>query len=189
MSPFDFIITLLSFVYSLALAHVLAGVGRMVRHRRTIIWSLPHAIWTVNVILFIVVNWLSLWDFRQLRTVSLATVASGTFYALLLYLMATFVTPDIDVETERDLRTFHERERKTYIGATLLLVLVSLVLNWAAGHFGIGNWVEQNLLVLATLPITIIALAVRRGGLQSGAALAMTASIVAFAILYYPVLR
>lgn len=189
MSPFDFIITLFSFVYSLAIAHVLAGVGRAVRHRRTVTWSLPHAIWTANIILLIVANWLSLWDFRQLPTVSLTTVALGGFYALLLYLIATFVTPDVEAPEERDLRQFHERERNTYIGATVVLILTSLILNWAAGHAGVSNWAEQNLLVLLMLPVSIAALLAKRRWFQIATAALMTAGILAFAIVYYPVLR
>ena len=189
MSPFDFIITLFSFVYSLAIAHALAGVGRAVRHRRTVAWSAPHGLWTANIILLIVANWLSLWDFRQLPTVSLGTVGLGGFYALLLYLMAAFVTPDVDDPEQRDLGQFHERERNTYIGATVVLILTSLVLNWAAGHAGVSNWAEQNLLVLLMLPISIAALLATREWVQIVTAALMTAGILAFAIVYYPVLR
>lgn len=189
MSPFDFIITLFSFVYSLAIAHALAGVGRIVRHRRAVKLSVPHALWTANVILLIAANWLSLWDFRQLPYVPLATIAFGTFYAVLLYLMATFVTPDVDLPEERDLRRFHERERRTYIGAALVLEVASLVLNWAAGQVGIGNWAEQNLLVLVMAGVTLVALFARPAWLQIGAAVTMTVGVILFAVLYYPVLR
>ncbi len=189
MSAFDFIITLLSFVYSLAIAHVLSGVGRIVRHRRTITWSPPHALWTASVLLLIVGNWLSMWDFRQLPEVSIQTVALGSFYAVLLYLMATFVTPDVESPDQRDLRVFHEQERRTYIGATTVLIVVSLALNLAAGHIGVSNWAEQNLLVLAMLPVSLVALFVRRVWLQTVAAALMAAGVLAFAIVYYPVLR
>ena len=189
MEPFDFIITLLSFVYSLAITHILAGVGRAVRHRRTITWSLPHALWVVAITLLVVANWLSLWDFRQTATVSLGTIALGGFYALVLYLMASLVTPDLDIPEERDLRRFHERERRTYIGATVGLVVVSLVLNWAAGHAGVGNWAAQNWLVLATLPVAVLAYFARPVWLQVAAATLMIIGVLAFTIVYYPELR
>jgi hypothetical protein len=101
MGPFEFIITLLSFVYSLALTQILFGVARMVRHRRSVTLSASHLIWMVNTLGVLILNWLSLWDFRKAKVLDLASILIALGFAILLYLIATFVTPDLEREEDR----------------------------------------------------------------------------------------
>lgn len=189
MSAFDFVITLLSFVFSLALTHLLFGIARITRHRRTVKLSGAHAIWTANTLVLIVLNWLSLWDFRGQTELSIVTVASGVIFSILLYLTAAFVTPDVDDPEGRDLRQFHERESVTYIGATLAVVLVSFVVNEAAVSEGVTVWATQNLVVLIALVPVTVALAVRKGRIHILASAVCLAVSIAFLALYYSTLR
>src|SRR5437868_106963 len=103
MGPFEFVITLLSFVYSLALAQLLIGVARMVRHRRTLTLSAPHLVWMANTLGLLIMNWITLWDFRRVRVLDLGSILVAIGFAILLYLTATFVTPDLEDLSERDM--------------------------------------------------------------------------------------
>ncbi len=189
MGPFEFTITLLSFVYSLALTHILLGVARIVRHRRTVRLSAAHAVWTANVFITILLNWIALWDFRSARELSLTAIASSFFFAVLLYLAATFVTPDVEGENSRDLRVFHDREGVIYIGSLLCGVGVALAMNIGAGKLGVASWAQQNALLLLTLPLLPLALVFRRGWPHLLLAMAGLAVSAAFLVIYYPVLR
>jgi hypothetical protein len=186
MGPFEFIITLLSFVYSLALAQLLFGVARMVRHRRSLKLSLAHAIWMVNTGLLLIMNWITLWDFRGQKTLTLATIATAIGFAVLLYLVSAFVTPDLEQTEDHDLTAFHQRESPVYIGAMLLGAIASIAINAGAGGLGVANWASQNALLLGTLPLLILAFIFRRGWLHIALALANTGPIVAFLVIYYP---
>jgi hypothetical protein len=44
MHAFDFIMLFFSFIFALALTHLLLAVNAMIRRRRKIVLSLPHAI-------------------------------------------------------------------------------------------------------------------------------------------------
>jgi hypothetical protein len=189
VEPFEFTITLLSFVYSLALTHILLGVARIVRHRRTIRLSTAHAVWTVNVFVTVLLNWIALWDFHGAKTLSVSAIGTSFFFAILLYLVATFVTPDVEDEKGQDLKAFHEREGVTYIGALLFGAVVALAMNLGAGSLGVTSWAQQNALLLGTLPILPLALIFRRGWPHIVLATASLATPVAFLLLYYPVLR
>jgi hypothetical protein len=181
--------TLLSFVYSLALTHVLLGVARIVRHRRTVRLSAAHALWTVNVLVTVVLNWISLWDFRGAKALSLGEIAAAFFFAILLYLVATFVTPDVEDPKDQDLTAFHDREAVTYIGGLFFGAIVALLMNAGAGKVGVASWASQNMLLLATLPILPLALIFRRGWPHLILAMAALAVPAVFLILYYPALR
>ena len=45
MNPFEFIILFFSFIYTLALTHLLFAWTRMIRHRRQLVLSWPHLLW------------------------------------------------------------------------------------------------------------------------------------------------
>ena len=189
MGPFEFVITLLSFVYSLALTQLLIGVARMVRHRRTLTLSAPHLVWMANTLGLLIVNWISLWDFRRARVLDLGSILVAIIFAILLYLIATFVTPDLEGSENRDLRVFHQQEGPIYIGTTLFGAVFSLAMNTAAGAIGVSNWAAQNLIVLCAIPLLVLALVFRKGWPHLVFSLASFFPILAFLVLYYPTLR
>jgi hypothetical protein len=189
MGPFEFIITLLSFVYSLALTQILFGVARMVRHRRSVTLSASHLIWMVNTLGVLVLNWLSLWDFRKAKVLDLASILIALGFAILLYLIATFVTPDLEREEDRDLTVFHQRESRTYIGGALFGTVTSLGINIGAAGVGVTSWAAQNALLLCTVPLLILPLFIRKGWPHLLLSAANFVPICGFLVLYYPNLK
>jgi hypothetical protein len=72
LRPFDFIILFFSFIYALALGHLLLAATFMIRYRRRIAFSLAHAIWMFDALLFLTANWISLWDFHTAAAISIS---------------------------------------------------------------------------------------------------------------------
>ena len=140
----------------------------------------------VNTAILLIMNWITLWDFRGQKTLTLATIATAIGFAVLLYLISAFVTPDLEQAEDRDLAAFHQRESPVYIGAMLLGAVASIGINAAAGGLGVSNWANQNALLLGTLPLLIAAFIFRRGWLHVALSLANLGPIVAFLVLYYP---
>ena len=64
MDPFSYLSVLISIILALGMTRVLAGVGEMLqaRSRRRIYWV--HAVWVVNLFLFMLVAW---WIFYRWR--------------------------------------------------------------------------------------------------------------------------
>ncbi len=73
MSPFEFVLTLVSFIYALAIAHLLMGAARMIRYRHELVFSWPHRLWMTFTFVGLLAAWLSLWDFHTKKVVDLAT--------------------------------------------------------------------------------------------------------------------
>ena len=117
MGPFEFIILFFSFIYTLALTHLLLAAARMIRYRRSLVFSWPHALWMLNALLLLVCNWISLWDFHLLKSMTLPVILSGFALVGVMYLICALIAPDFEDGDGYNLRVFHEREGRTYIVA------------------------------------------------------------------------
>ncbi|THD75284.1 MAG: hypothetical protein E7812_17165 [Phenylobacterium sp.] len=188
MGPFEFIILFFSFIYTLALTHLLFAITRMIRHRRSLVFSWPHALWMLNALLLLCTNWISLWDFHRFDTMPLAAIAFGFVLVIGQYFVCALVTPDFEDGDSFDLRAFHEREGRTYLLTFLVLILFALVANAAALAAGVQAWANENWAVLAMTPPVILALTVRARWAQILAPLVLVALMVAVLVVYYPAL-
>jgi len=189
MTPFEFIILFFSFIYTLALTHLLFAWTRMIRHRRELIFSWPHMLWMLVALDNLAANWISLWDFRTGGALSLGTITAGFLFVIVNYFVCALVSPDFEGGETYDLKRFHEREGRTYIAATFVLIVASIVANFFAGSaLGVSNWSSENKLVLVDLPIILVALFVKRPWAQVFAPAALFILVTTYSIVYYPVL-
>jgi hypothetical protein len=190
LGPFEYIILFFSFIYTLALTHILFSATRMIRHRRSLVFSWPHALWMINALLLLVCNWISLWDFHRLKSMTLPVVLSGFALVGVMYVICALIAPDFEDGDSFDLRAFHARESRTYILAFAMILPLSLALNTAAGAgVGIENWAQQNAIVLAMAPPILVPLLFRARWAQIGGPLVLAGTMVAFLVIYYPVIR
>jgi hypothetical protein len=189
MNPFEFIILFFSFIYTLALTHLLFAWTRMLRHRRHLTFYWPHFLWMLAALGNLSVNWISLWDFRTNGALALGTIVAGFLFVIINYFVCALVSPDFEGGETYDMKRFHDCEGKTYIGATLVLVAASIIVNFLAGsQLGISNWSNENRLVIAFLVPPLLALTVKRPWAQVLAPAALLAGTITYAGLYYPVL-
>jgi hypothetical protein len=67
MGAFDHVLVLLSFVYALALTHLLSRIGALLLQRQRVHFSGLLAVCMTVAILMVFANWLSLWDLRGMH--------------------------------------------------------------------------------------------------------------------------
>jgi hypothetical protein len=186
VSPFDFILALVSFVYALAIAHLLRGAARMIRHRRDLIFSWPHGLWMAFTFLGLLAAWLTLWDFHAMKAINLATFAGAVVVCVGLYLTAALVTPEFDDPEDYNLIRFHGRQRATYLSVNLALCAVALGLNIAAGAEGVANWLKESGPSLALAAPIAAALLIRNRLVQIAAPAVAIGMVLAFVWIFYP---
>ena len=112
MNAFDYLVTLFSYVFALAIDHTLAPIGDMVVASRRLVFSWLNAGWILVVLLAVIAWWLGIWDPRRQGAWPMATIAFFFCAASVLYLLARMVSPHIPQEGEVDLRRFHARARR-----------------------------------------------------------------------------
>ena len=190
MHPFEFILLFFSFIYTVALTHILFAATRMIRHRRQLVFSWPHALWMLSTLLFLSANWLSLWDLREIPTFSLEVIVSNFALVIGQYFVSALVAPDFENGDGYDLREFHRHERRTYLGAYIALMAICILVNLeAAIRFGLGSWGQQNLIGFPILAAVLAAFFIDRRWVQIAAPLAVVCLLLIYPILYYPALK
>ena len=186
MAPFEFVIVFVSFIYALALTHLLIAAAAMLRHRRRLTLSVPHLLWMAAALLLLVINWLSLYDFHRFERIPLRFFLMGLVSSVVQYVLCALVSPDFEAGETMDLRLFFERERVTFLAAFLVLMLLAMASNFAiAREAGLGWWGGKNFVVGAMTLAVVLALAVRRRWAQLAAPLLMSAGACGFMAAYY----
>ena len=93
MDPFSYLSVLISIVLALGMTRVLAGVGDMLqaRSRRRIYWV--HAVWIVNLFLYLVVAWWIFYRWRNQQTWTFFLFVFVLISPTILYLASMLLFP------------------------------------------------------------------------------------------------
>jgi len=159
LNAFDHIILLLSFVYALAIAHLLSTTAMLIRRSETVRFSWLHASWMIFAVLIIVANWISFFDMHALRSWSVATIFFTFAMAFANYLQAALVCPEVEGGGHIDLVAFQARQRRRIVGSWLVSVVFALVANAVYGlEFGMVTWDAQNWAVVPMGVAGVVAL-------------------------------
>ena len=190
MRAFDFVLLFFSFVYALALTHLLMATARMIRYRSTIVFSVPHALWMFVALVLVIGNWISLWDFHAFSKITAWTIAIGFGFSILVYLACALLTPDFErdgTDGTLDLGEFHQRQGATYMGAMFATLIASVVINAvAASTMGMQSWGSENTLVVVMIVPMAAAFFVRKYWVQVVAPLILGLLLTAYVFVFYP---
>jgi len=156
MGAFEYLSVLISIILALGMTRVLAGVGEMLqaRSRRRVYWV--HAIWIINVFLYLVVAW---WIFYRWRNQQPWTFFLFIFVLIsptLLYLASLLLFPrEGDVDSALDYKTHYYANHRAFFILFALFAPVDIVDSLLKGvpHFlNLGlPYIVINVLFLAGL--------------------------------------
>jgi len=86
MHAFDYVMTLMSFVYALAITHVLATVGDIIGAWPRVRFSWLNAAWMLFTLLGVLTWWIGMWGLRDSHVWGMGTVTIFFLLAAILYL-------------------------------------------------------------------------------------------------------
>jgi len=176
MGAFEHVISLLSFVFALAITHLLLAVAGLVRAWERVRLSGPHALWLLNGLITTLANWISFWDMHTLTAWSVGMIFFAFALSFVTYLQVALVCPDIPAEGQIDLERFHREQSRRYIGAFLVTCLMALIGNIVLGDgMNVAEWGEQNWAVVPMIALALAALFFRRRWVQIAAPLGLMA--------------
>lgn len=142
MQTFDYVMTLMSFVYALAIAHLLATVGDIIAGWSRIRFSWLNAVWMVFSLLAVLAWWVGMWGLRDARAWNMGTVCVFFGLAAILYLEARVVCPRIPHEGQIDLIAFHKEEGWKYMTGFAAIAAATIIVN--VFFFGQGRFTDFN---------------------------------------------
>lgn len=185
MSAFEHVTALLSFVYALALTHLLARVAELIVARERVKFSGLLALGMVNAVLMVFVNWLSLWDLRSITNWDLASIAIQFLFAVSVYVICALVGPKMPDDGTIDLENFFWRQRPYFYGALIVCLVLALLAN--LDFLKTANTallVKENLGTIAILVPSTLGLLSRNRLVQWVAGVCFLVMIVGFAIMF-----
>ncbi|HEY1613042.1 MAG TPA: hypothetical protein VGF97_05020 [Rhizomicrobium sp.] len=163
MGAFEHVISLLSFVYALAIAHLLGTVARLIGARERVRFSWFHAYWMLNALIALVVDWVSWWDVHSLPSWPVLSIFVALAQACVDFLQAALTCPEISPEGEIDLVAFHQTRARRYIGAFAAMAIMAFLSNlYFGGIYNIADFFVQNRVVVPLIVIALFAAIVRR---------------------------
>ena len=93
MSAFEHVMSLISFVFALAMTHLLTCAIAIFRARSRIRFSFTHAAWMAVSLLQVTVWWLAFWDFRLMKSWDVGFVAFTLTAGIFVYVYTGLVMP------------------------------------------------------------------------------------------------
>jgi hypothetical protein len=185
MTAFEHVTALLSFVYALALTHLLARIAELVVARERVRFSGLLALGMANAVLLVFINWLSLWDLRSVKSWDIVSIAVQFLFAIALYFLCVVVGPKTPDEGTIDLEDFYWRQRPYIYGVLLSIVILSLITNIAfLKSANASLFVKENLTVLPMLIPVALALVSRSRWAQWVGGLGYLALALGYTILF-----
>jgi hypothetical protein len=158
---FDHVTILLSFVFAFALTHLLSSATELVLARDRLRFSGLHALWMLNALVGLLVNWLALWGLSILKRWTVADVLLQFVPALIQYFTCSLVSIRPEADGPIDMPAFFERQRGWVGAAFAAQMIASMIQNYVyrnstAGISG-SDWIRENLLVAPMLAAAFFA--------------------------------
>jgi hypothetical protein len=158
---FEQVTILLSFVYAIALTHLLSSASELIIERRRVRMSWLYLLWLVDALLILLNNWLS---FRGLHAVKQWTMAQILLQFSLAFVQyftcSTLLIRPRDGEPI-DLGALFEQRRAMTVCAFIGVYAISMSINYIDRDIFFGrqptDWILPNVVLLASLLPVVLA--------------------------------
>jgi hypothetical protein len=124
MTIFEHLSVLLSLILSLGIASLLLGAARLAQEWRRVVFSWPHALWTLAIFFSQLLFWLYAFSFHAFAKTSVIGLAMPIAMVTAVFLQGALVTPNIEPDGKIDLKAFQDTHRFQYLGAMLVYYLL-----------------------------------------------------------------
>ena len=185
MTVFEHVTALFSFVYALALTHVLVRIGELIVVRERVRASSLLFIGMANAILTVFGNWLSLWDLRSIQTWELTSITVQFAFAVGVFLLCVFVSPPVPKEGTIGLDQWFWCQRPAFYATAVAIALLALIAN--LDYLKTANaalFFKENALVLGFLVVNVIGFVSRKRALQYVAGFGFLAANVSYLLMF-----
>jgi len=158
---FQHITVLFSFVFAIALTHVLSCVSKLILARDRVSFSGLHALWMLNALIVLLINWISIWLLETVKHWSVGEIMVQLGWAIPQYFTCSLTSMPVGNEQVIDMPAFYEQQRPVLFSAFAAMFAMSMVANFADRNnfegWKPGDWIGANLLVLPMLIVALVA--------------------------------
>lgn len=183
---FEHVIILLSFVYALAVGHLLTSATELMWARDRVRVSWLQALWMFNALLILFENWIGAWSLSARKEWDVAEITIWFVAALIQYFTCSLISLRPKEDSPIDMKAFFERQRPLIFTAFLALAAINMFQNWWDRALIPGQylWLYADLTTALLLIAYLIAAFARAMWLQWIAAIATTSEAVYWLVKY-----
>jgi hypothetical protein len=155
MSPFEYVIVMISIILGLGITTILTGVAEMIKRTKIANLSAPYVIWIALVFVIHIQEW---WVSYELKTVPIWTLHKFIFvllYPINLYILAHLLFPT-GLQKEFTAAEFYFNNYPKLFIATIILDIQSIIFNLTFIHPPLYTQVPHLivLVILSTMVTT-----------------------------------
>jgi len=125
MGVFEYIGVLISVIMGLAITHLAVGASKLIQNRATSKLCLPHALWTLNVLLYILMIWWSMFWWSGLEDWTAYHYLGITVYAIVMFLMAAMLYP-YDMDNNIDIEAYFFKNRIWFFSLMMIAWILDI---------------------------------------------------------------
>jgi len=155
MSPFEYVIVLISIILGLGITTILTGVAELIKHSRSTTFFAPYIIWIVLVFVMHIHEWWVSYELKSITVWSLPMFLLIILYPIALYILAHLLFPSDLKEKGFDSKEFYLSNYRRLFGLTIILVVVSVIHNLTFSGYHIQDQIP-HLLVSVSLLIILV---------------------------------
>ena len=119
MGIFEYLGVLISVIMGLGITHLATGATKLIQHRDDVRLYLPHALWTINVLMYILLIWWGMFWWSGHEDWYAYEYLFITLYAIVLFFLAAMLYP-WDMKGDIDVREYFFKNRLWFFGALFL---------------------------------------------------------------------
>ncbi|HEY4124774.1 MAG TPA: hypothetical protein VGM36_09180 [Rhizomicrobium sp.] len=163
MRPFNHILSLLAFVFAVALTQLLTRMGGLLVARKKVKSYGLTALTALLAVQIIFTNWLSIWEVHNKVQWNLPTIGSLFLFVIAVYFISVFALPAPESNGPTDLEEFYWSHRVPYYIAWLACELLAILCNLQfSDDHNSGRMLSENLSNVLTIPPILLALVVAK---------------------------
>ena len=119
MGVFEYIGVLISVIMGLGITHLATGATKLIQHRDEVKFYLPHMLWTVNILIFILLIWWGMFSWSDHNNWYAFEYLFITLYAIVAFFLASMLYP-WDMAEDIDVRKYFFANRVWFFSALLI---------------------------------------------------------------------
>ena len=119
MGIFEYLGVLISVIMGLGITHLATGAAKLIQHRDSVRLYLPHALWTINVLLFILLIWWGMFWWSGHDSWYAYEYLFITLYAIVLFFLASILYP-WEMKEDFDVGEYFLKNRLWFYGVLFL---------------------------------------------------------------------
>jgi len=153
MTPFEYVIVLISVILGLGITTILTGVAELIKHTGSVKFFTPYIIWIILIFVLHIQDWWVSYQYKKVDVWTLQSFLLVMMYPINLYILAHLLFPKEMSKDFSSKQFYLDHYPRLFIGA-IILVIISVIHNVVIDHLPIISQIPQAI-VFTTLSVVI----------------------------------